>query len=65
MQCRALNYVWSVLDMNANLLIFILYTLIVWFAAPNMVIPGIALCGFVLSIPAWFVLAFVKGSRIS
>jgi len=51
--------------MNANLLIFILYTLIVWFAAPNMVIPGVAFCGFVLSIPAWFALALVKGSKIS
>jgi hypothetical protein len=51
--------------MSANLLIFLLYTLIVWVAAPNMAGDGVLFCGFVLSIPAWFVLALVRGSKIS
>ena len=50
--------------MNANLLIFILYTLIVWLVAPDMALAGVAFCGFCLSIPAWFVLALVRGGKL-
>lgn len=50
--------------MSANAMIFIIYTLIVWFAAPTMLPMGVAFCGLVLSMPAWFVLGLVKGGKI-
>jgi hypothetical protein len=50
--------------MNASILSSMIYMLIVWFIAPGMVLPGVVICGFLLSIPSLLVLALVRGGKL-